>query len=254
MTAPDYIFPIVGCRVWRWDETGLKSVNSIPWQPGRALAATCAQPSTHESPQGDCRCGVYAAKTFDGLRRMRYTESERWIRGEVFMWGRMVEHEDGWRAQFAYPKSLIVPVSILPSAMSLIESWLAVLTAYGRDVFLLAESRTVPLWLRESGFDANGTDLLVKRCAALDERRREERRLKRGDRVAVIGHGIAVVDRLDRNLVRAVIAGSKVLTIERDAIAWDEQNRRWETAPGAVIHVTTYPRSADAQRHNQRTT
>jgi hypothetical protein len=248
MTAPDYIFPIVGCRVWRWDETGLKSVNSIPWQPGIALAAKCVQPSTHESPQGDCRCGVYAAKTFGHLRRMRYTESERWIRGEVFLWGRMVEHEEGWRAQFAYPKNFIVPISILPSVMSLIESWLTALIAYRCDISLLAENTTVPLWLPDSGFDPSGIGLIVKRCAASDERRREERRLKRGDRVAVLGHGIAVVEHADRDVVRAVLGNRTVLTIERDAVAWNGQNRRWETAPIAAISMTQRRALALSQR------
>jgi len=231
MIAPDYIFPIIGCRVWRLDETGLKSINGFPWQPGRHMSAKCAQPAEHESPQRDCKCGVYAAKSFDHLRRMRYTESERWLRGEVSLWGRMVEHEDGWRAQFAYPKNFIVPISILPSAMSLIESSLTSLLAYRCNISLLAENTTVPLWLPESGFHPVGTGLIVKRCAASDERRREERRLKPGDRVAVVGHGIAVVDRMGNDKVCAVLGNRTVLTIERDAVAWNRQNRRWETAP-----------------------
>lgn len=238
MTAPDYIFPVVGCRVWRWDAADLRSVNGAPWQPGKAMSAKCVQRVPHDSPQRDCRCGVYAAKTFDHLRRMRYTESERWLRGEVFLWGRVVEHECGWRAQFAYPKNFVVPVSILPSAMSLIQSWLTSLIAYRCDIFLLAENRTVPLWRAESGFDPTGINLIVQGCRVLDERRRQQRRLKRGDRVAVFGHGIAVVEHAGNDKVWAVLGKRTVLTVEREEVVWDERNRRWETAPGAAMSVT----------------
>jgi hypothetical protein len=34
------------------------------------------------------------------------------ICGEVYLWGRLVEHELGWRAQFAYPKTLFLPLWI----------------------------------------------------------------------------------------------------------------------------------------------
>jgi len=32
------------------------------------------------------------------------------IYGEVYLWGRVVEHPAGWRAQFAYPKTLKLPI------------------------------------------------------------------------------------------------------------------------------------------------
>jgi hypothetical protein len=141
-----------------------------------------------------------------------------------------------------------VPVAILPSTMNHIESWLAVLLAYRCDIFLLDENSTVPLWLAKSGFDPSGIDLIVKQCAALDERRREQRRLKRGDRVAVVGHGIAVIEHAGRDLVRAVLSKRNALSIERKAVVWDERNRRWETTRDAAIHVTTNLTFAGTQR------
>ena len=233
--APDYVFPIIGCRVWRWGASGLKSLNGVLWHPGRAASAKCVPRVRHESPRLDCRCGVYAAKTFDRLERMGYTEAEGGVRGEVFLWGRVVEHDHGWRAQFAYPRNFVVPISILPPSMSRIQSWLTNLIAYRREIFLLAEEATVPLWLPESGFDPNGTDLILQRCRTSNERRRNERRLKGGDRVAVLGYGIAVVEHADRDLVRAVLGGKDVLIIDRAEVVWDERNARWETSVGARV-------------------
>ena len=103
MTAPDYIFPVVGYRVWQWDATGLKSLNGIAWHPGEAFTAECKTQGCHEVPRADCTCGIYASKSLDHLRRIGYTEDR--IHGEVCLWGTVVEHEGGWRAQFAYPRT-----------------------------------------------------------------------------------------------------------------------------------------------------
>jgi hypothetical protein len=235
-TAPDYVFPVIGCRVWRWDATGLKSLNGVPWHAGKPFTAECRAQGCHEGPQAECTCGVYAGRSLDHLRRLGYTENR--VYGEVSLWGRVVEHEDGWRAQFAYPKNFVVPVSVLPSAMSRIESWLAGLTAYRRDIFLLAESATVPLWLMEFGFDPKGIDLVVQRCLTLDERLRKRHEIKRGDRVAVLGYGIAVVEHADRDLVQAILGGTDVLTLDRAEVVWDASNARWETAAGAGLRLT----------------
>jgi hypothetical protein len=236
MRAPDYIFPVVGYRVWRWDAAGLKSLNGIEWHPGKAFAAECRTQGCHEAPQSDCTCGVYAARSLDHLRWTGYTQHG--IHGEVCLWGTVVEHEDGWRAQFAYPKNFVVPLSMVPLGMSRVESWLAALSAYGCDIFVLGEAGTVPLWRTGSGVDASGLDLLVQRCNAWYAKRAEQRRIKRGDRVAVLGYGIAVVEHADDDEVQAVLGKRLVLRIEREEVIWDEQSNRWETPVGASIGVT----------------
>jgi len=58
------------------------------------------------------------------------------------------------------------------------------------------------------------------------ERRR--RILKRGDRVAVIGRGIAIVRMIYEGQVCAVLSNQTVLEIGRKQIVWDEANMRWE--------------------------
>ncbi|MGB8493224.1 MAG: hypothetical protein WCE53_02370 [Candidatus Acidiferrum sp.] len=245
MTAPDYIFPVVGYRVWQWDATGLKSLNGINWHPREAFTAECKTQGCNEVPRPDCTCGIYASKSLDHLRRLGYTENR--IRGEVCLWGTVVEHEGGWRAQLAYPKNFIVPLSLVPFDMSGVESWLATLAAYRCDIFLDGETGTVPLWRTGSGVDADGLGLLVQRCNGWYARRAEQRQIKRGDRVAVFGHGIAVVEHADNNQVQAVLGGRSVLRIERKEVVWDEQNTRWETAVGAVIRLTARRPPHDAR-------
>ena len=123
--------------------------------------------------------------------------------------------------------------------MSGVESWLATLAAYRCDIFVHGETGTVPLWRTESGMDANGLDLLVHRCCAWYAQRAEQRRIKPGDRVAVIGHGIAVVEHADADLVQVVLGNKSLFSVNREKIVWDKRNERWETAVGARIKLTT---------------
>jgi len=245
MTAPDYISPVVGYRVWQWDATGLKSLNRIRWRPGDAMTAECKIEGCGEAPQPDCTCGIYASKSLDQLRRIGYTQE--FIRGEVWLWGAVVEHEEGWRAQFAYPKNLVVPLSMVPFSMGSVERWLASLAAYCCDIFLDTGGGTVPLWREDSGVSANGFDLLLRRSSAWYAWRAEQRRIKPGDRVAVLGHGIAVVEQADTNQVQALLGGRNVLRIEREQVVWCEQYMRWQTVVGAGIRLTAL-RTQNAER------
>jgi hypothetical protein len=60
---------------------------------------------------------VYASKSLEHLRTTGYARYG--IHGEVNLWGTVVEHEQGWRAQFAYPKNLYLPLDILPFTLAL---------------------------------------------------------------------------------------------------------------------------------------
>lgn len=110
--------------------------------------------------------GDYASKSLDHLRRLGYTE--RRILGEVWLWGTVVEHEEGWRAQFAYPRKFTVALSTVPLGMSRLELWLTSLSAYGCDIFIDRETGTVPLWRSESGIDTAGLGLQtpLKACCS----------------------------------------------------------------------------------------
>jgi hypothetical protein len=226
---PDLISPIVGHRVWRWDAAGLRSLNGKRWSPRRPLAAICGAGNghdAHEQPHLDCSCGVYAAKSREHLRQLGY--EGRGIRGEVHLWGTVVEHELGWRAQFAYPKTMFLPPHLIPSDTKEMEARLGALAAYDIDIFMLGGGRKIPLCWKGSGFDAAGLDYLIGTRTEYYARRQRDRTLMKGDRVAVLGRGIAVVEHADDREVQALLRNKLMLRIARRGIRWDHRNMRWE--------------------------
>jgi hypothetical protein len=236
---PDYISPVVGYRVWQWDAVGLKSLNGELWVPGQRLSAVCRADTrgsitgltkaTHEPselPSQKCTCGAYAAKTVEHIYKCGYGRFG--VQGEVYLWGRVVEHERGWRAEFAYPKTLILVPAAIPFSFSAIEARLKTLTAFGTDIFILRDQERVALWMNGSGYDAVGLDYLINRRKAYYARRGSERMLRKGDRVALLGMGIAVVETTDGKDVGLVLGNRLVLRIARNEIVVNEQNNRWE--------------------------
>lgn len=239
MNIPDYISPVVGYRVWHWDATGLKSLNGEPWLPGQTLSAVCRAGAngfisglarvTHdpdELPCFKCTCGVYAAKTTEHLRQCGYRRFG--VYGEVSLWGTVVEHKRGWRSQFAYPKTFFLSPHAIPFSLSEINSRLKTLTEFGTDILLLHDYERVALWKKGSGFDAAGLDYLIKARKEYYVHRQQERILKKGDRVAVLGHGIAVVEQVDGKEVHVAQVNRFALRIGRKEIVLNEQNNRWE--------------------------
>lgn len=235
MSAPDHISPVVAYRLWQWDVSGLKSLNGVLWVTGQALAAQCratmrrraveglAQ-SDHDAPLTDCRCGVYGSKRLDSLQRMCFWESG--VRGEVLLWGTVVEHEHGWRAQYAYPKTLFLPSEALPITLAEIQSRLQSLVPYRCDIFVAHDGGSVPIWRKDSGLHPAGLDFLMTRSKQWYAQRRHQRSLKAGDRIAV-GRGIAIVEHAEAHWVHALWNRGKLLLLRKD-IAWDDVNSRWE--------------------------
>ena len=60
------------------------------------------------------------------------------------------------------------------------------------------------------------------------DRRQRNRTLTKGDRVAVLGRGIAVVERADDREVQALLRNRIMERMRRKDIAWNRQNMRWE--------------------------
>ena len=146
MTAiPDYTSPITGYRVWQWDRAGLRSLNGKTWQHGEPLEAKCrlsefvhwrrhrAKLRPHDAPHLNCTCGIYASKSLEHLRRPGYQRSL--IYGQGLLWGTIVEHQRGWRSQYAYPQSFLLPPEVLPVRLMEIETRLESLISYDRDIF-----------------------------------------------------------------------------------------------------------------------
>jgi hypothetical protein len=108
------------------------------------------------------------------------------------------------------------------------------LVAYGADIFVSGREGTTLLWTATSGYQAGGLEWLIDRAQQYYERRRQERRLKPGDRVAVAGWGVAIVIDADSRQVRAVVGNRNPLCVERKRVEWNEHNLRWEIPSAAI--------------------
>jgi hypothetical protein len=112
--------PIVGWRAWDLDDDETNGPRLFPvsasedeWRPRRPMRATCALPrvlrrrgAAHEAPDPGCVCGIYAARSPASFARPRPAWPPPTVLGTVSMWGRIIEHESGWRAASAYPARL----------------------------------------------------------------------------------------------------------------------------------------------------
>lgn len=85
------------------------------WVPYKKLDANCEHSSLL-----DCSCGIRAYKNLSSMSQYITSIStqnissngEDIILGEVSLWGRLLEHSKGWRAMYAYPKTIICPEDI----------------------------------------------------------------------------------------------------------------------------------------------
>lgn len=115
-----YLEPIRGWRVWKVGNGRLYStVFGTLWPERARLEARCglggrSSPGglrgVHEAPSRACDCGIYALKSrADALFLARRTRSAGPVAiGRVSLWGRVVETERGYRAQYAYIYDLTV--------------------------------------------------------------------------------------------------------------------------------------------------
>ena len=185
----------------------------------------------HDAPQSTCTCGVYAAKSLDHLRKIGLDRFG--VLGEVNLWGPVIEHELGCRARFAYPKTLFLPPGMALFSTKEVESRLKTLAAYDIDIFIGGDRESIRLCRRGSGFDAAGLDYLIGTRTEYYARRQRERTLKRGDRVAILSRGIAVVEHADETEAHALLRNRIMLRMRRKDIVWNRQNIRWEAKVSA---------------------
>ena len=109
-TLPASLEPVQAWRCWTlWGSRDGSRVRLTPiagdgraWPVGRPASAACIRDRTHLVPQLSCTCGLYAVPDPDQLRRAR----DPAVLGTVALWGRIVEHERGFRAELAYPQRL----------------------------------------------------------------------------------------------------------------------------------------------------
>ena len=152
---PDFMEPRFGWRAWAVDaelpDFGLPpklfSVSwGYYWAPKKKSAALCNRPypcsetQIKEDVKGEkfevkigvpgesCSCGFYSAKTFEHLQSMGYhqyyPDSGRFtVVGKVYCWGKVIECQTGWRAEYAYPAKLFVPIEASYLALPLKQAY-----------------------------------------------------------------------------------------------------------------------------------
>jgi hypothetical protein len=75
-----------------------------PWPRHRDRAARCLAVGGHRAPHPRCRCGYYA---YYRLPEELEDAAPEAVWGAVVAWGRIVECERGFRAQYARPVALL---------------------------------------------------------------------------------------------------------------------------------------------------
>ena len=163
MTSPLVIGPLRAYRCWqlKWqeDQPVMRSVfHPTIWPADAPFQATCqkgvgspaawirslfsqkARDPAHPAPSWGCQCGVYgfASLTGDELEQAPRTperDADRSVMalGAVLLWGRVIQHTYGYRAEYARPLKLMrVPTQLhLPSVGDLLD---AVAERYGIEL------------------------------------------------------------------------------------------------------------------------
>jgi hypothetical protein len=124
--APDYAEPLRAWRLWEVEAVeGLPRLRSLYrfsfWPVGAPLEARCEaqrlrlpRRPRHAAPTETCTCGIYGAP-FELIRRKLAVDCGLpagclFVIGTVSLWGDVLECERGWRAAFAYPSRIFVPL------------------------------------------------------------------------------------------------------------------------------------------------
>ena len=256
--VPDtYVEPFVAYRAWNWTAEGVTSLNGALWTPKVAFGATCHyaadlhsiraaatgsvavefwKSKSHQVPDPGCTCGMYAGINMQHLIDINYIR--RGIHGEVSLWGRLMRHTLGWRAQFAYPKFFIVPANMIPFNMTLAQERLAALIEFDVDIYLQpgCEARVgqerIPLWIRDYGYSQQGLSVLIEKRKKWYEEHPKTHALAVGDRVAVLGanSGIGIVKEISNGDMHYTMFNPNVIYRKPvKEVLWNEKNWRWET-------------------------
>lgn len=109
---------LVGWRGWHIALPHYLVTGSSPatvWLPNEPTEAICRVHRharkhyiNHERiPADGCSCGIYAFKAPYKLRTDDYLNQDMY--GEVWLWGKVIEHSMGYKAEYAYPKALYFP-------------------------------------------------------------------------------------------------------------------------------------------------
>lgn len=138
-TVPDYCEPLMGWRAWAVNDGniyGLGVGRNQLWAPRQQASAVHLDRQFHayisdgseiEVPcQSPCStCGLYAYKS-DSWAKEQIGLGQHYgsyggiptVIGTVALWGRIVEHEHGYRAQYAYPTKFVYAIGCDGAALA----------------------------------------------------------------------------------------------------------------------------------------
>lgn len=107
---PDYTHTLTGWRAWDTGHLCLESIGHANyWSPRMKVAARCLKGRQHPVPNYHCSCGYWSFKSLDNLKKtLGLGIREYEVIGTVEIWGRVIECENGFRSEFAYPKELLL--------------------------------------------------------------------------------------------------------------------------------------------------
>ena len=105
--SPDYVGTITAWRGWSLYNGLLGALGSDFAWPGKTAARAHCSRSSHDAPQMNCACGFWSFKTQElMIEAMSNYLTEVDVIGTVEIWGRVIECENGYRSEYAYPKEL----------------------------------------------------------------------------------------------------------------------------------------------------
>lgn len=111
---PDSIEPILAYRVWPVQPDNPLTLTSIAtetqWPDEGPLKAQCLihrvsfymAEQKHTAPAKACTCGIWALKDYHDVYSVTFNGYPK-VFGMVFLWGRVIEGDVGYRAEFAKP-------------------------------------------------------------------------------------------------------------------------------------------------------
>lgn len=106
--VPDVVEPLTAYRGFELDDGFLESVSfGVQWPLDEPLHAVCeagcdccddSNPH-HTAPNPDCVCGIYAYKSIEAMKV--YYGMSVGVIARVELWGQVMPHEHGYRAEYA---------------------------------------------------------------------------------------------------------------------------------------------------------
>ena len=93
----------------------------------------------HDAPTFTCKCGYYAMKHVADIPTAK-------VYGRVALWGRVIEHAAGFRAQYAYPQVFFARPGVSPDDRRLVQN---LAEQYGCEVAPMPTELVVELERRE---------------------------------------------------------------------------------------------------------